>query len=158
MWPLIILVALPIVEIALFIVVGGAIGVLPTISLVILAAVFGMMLIRRQGVRALGQLQTSLEAGGDPRGPLAHGAMTVLAGVLLIIPGFLTDAIGLALLVPAVRRFLIRLGVSQATVRATGFVRTRQPQPQAPDVIDVDFEVVEEEPRRRGRSGWTQPH
>lgn len=158
MWLFLILVLLPILEIALFILVGGAIGVLPTIALVVLAAAVGMALVRREGFQALTRLQASIDRGEDPRGQIAHAAMVMLAGVLLIIPGFFTDAVGLLLLIPPVRDFLIRKGASRATVRATAFVRTRSAPPGPAEVIDADYEIVEEQPRNRGRSGWTQPH
>jgi UPF0716 protein FxsA len=153
------LLGLPFLEIAVFILVGGAIGVLPTLALVLLAAVAGMAVIRSQGVRALGRLQASLETGGDPSGPLAHGALIVVAGVLLIVPGFLTDATGLLLLVPGVRRWLIHQGASRATVRAASYVRSRGPGPREPlDTIDAEYEVVDEGAgQRRGSSGWTRP-
>jgi hypothetical protein len=57
-----------------------------------------------------------------------------------------------------VRTFLIRKGASRTTVRATAFVRPRQAPAPPVEVIDADYEIVEEEPRHRGRSGWTQPH
>jgi UPF0716 protein FxsA len=158
MWLFLILVLLPIIEIALFILVGGAIGILPTLALVVLAAVVGTALVRRQGFQALTRLQASIDRGEDPRGQIAHAAMIMLAGVLLIIPGFFTDAIGLLLLVPPVRAFLIRKGASRATVRATTFVRARSGAARPAEVVDVDYEVVDEEQRNRGRSGWTQPH
>ena len=66
--------------------------------------------MRWQGMRALDRLRASLEAGGDPVGPIAHGALILVAGMLLIMPGFFTDALGLLLLIPAVRAQLIRLG------------------------------------------------
>jgi len=158
MWFFLIFVGMPIVEIALFIKVGGAIGVLPTLALVVLSAVVGTALVRWQGMQALGRLKTSLEAGGDPRGPIAHGALILVAGLLLIAPGFFTDALGLLLLIPAVRAQLIRWGASKATVRAASFVRTGRPAPGPGDVIEADYEIVDEGPARRGRSGWTQPH
>jgi UPF0716 protein FxsA len=154
-------VLLPIVEIALFILVGGEIGVLPTIGLVILGAVVGSMVVRRQGVNAVRRLQQALEAGKDPSSPIANGALIMVGGVLLMLPGFLTDAIGILLLIPPVRAMLIRRGASGVTVRAATYVRpgrSRQPPPQSPDVIEAEYEVMDDEtPRRPGRSGWTRP-
>jgi UPF0716 protein FxsA len=149
---------LPIAEIAVFIVVGGAIGVLATIALVVLAAVAGVAVVRRQGLRTLGRLRESVEAGDDPSGPLAHGALIAIAGMLLVIPGFITDALGLLLLVPAVRAALIRRGAARTTVHVSGFARRGRPAASRPDTIEADYEVVEDSPRRPGTSGWTQPH
>ena len=91
-WLFLIFLGVPIIEIALFIKVGGAIGLLPTLAIVILTAIAGTALMRRQGLKALDQLRASLEQGGDPVGPIAHGALILVAGVLLLTPGFFTDA------------------------------------------------------------------
>lgn len=150
---------LPIAEIAVFIVVGGAIGVFQTLALVVLATVVGVGVVRMQGLQTLARLQTSVEAGDDPTGPLVHGALIAMAGILLIIPGFLTDMVGLLLLVPAVRKMLIRRGAARTTVRVSTFGRrTTRPATTPPETIDADYEVVEEGSRPRGGSGWTQPH
>ncbi len=156
-WLLLLFAAIPIVEIVLFIQVGGAIGILPTIALVVLSAVAGIAVVRRQGLQTLERLRQSMEAGGDPSGPLAHGALIAIGGMLLFIPGFFTDAIGLLLLLPPVRAALIRRGAARTTVHVSGFARRgRQPQPQ-PDTIEADYEVVDDGPQRHGNSGWTRP-
>jgi UPF0716 protein FxsA len=151
-WILPAVLAVPIVEIALFVEIGGLIGVWATLALVLLSAAAGVVLIRVQGVNALARLAASLETGHDPSGPLAHGALMLVAGVLLLVPGFFTDAVALLLLVPPVREALIRWGAARFTVRAAGFAHrpTRE-------VIDADYEVVEDPgPAARGRSGWTR--
>ena len=158
MWLLLILLALPIVEIALFIEVGGWIGLWPTLGLVLLSAGAGMALMRHQGLAALRRLQARLEDGGDPVGPIAHGALILLGGLLLLVPGFFTDALGLLLLIPAVRELLIRHGAARVTVRAARFGRSpSRPPPRSSEAIDAEYEVVEDAgPRRPGRSGWTR--
>lgn len=108
MWILLAFIAVPLIEIALFIQVGGAIGLWPTLLIVILTAVLGTIMIRSQGIAALGRLQSSFQNLQDPTEPLAHGAMILFAGALLLTPGFFTDAIGFALLVPQVRSLLFR--------------------------------------------------
>ncbi len=117
--PLFIL-ALPIIEIAVFILVGSKIGVLWTIALVILSAMAGSLLLRIQGFGALNRIRAELDAGRDPGRELAHGAMIMLAAVLLLIPGFVTDVIGLLLFIPPVRdvawRFLKRRIVVSGSV------------------------------------------
>jgi UPF0716 protein FxsA len=158
MWLALTFLLLPIVEIALFIKVGGLIGVLPTISLVVLAAVFGIGLVRQQGVNTLDQLSRDLENGRGGDG-LAHGALKVIAGFLLILPGFLTDAVALLLLVPPIRSLLIRWGASKVTVRAAGVVRRRPKQAWA-EPIDAEYEILDDEGlvrRHQPPSGWTRP-
>ena len=159
LWLFLIFIGVPILEIALFIKVGGLIGVLPTLGLCILSAVAGIALMRRQGLQAVERLRMSVESGGDPRGSIAHGALILVAGMLLVVPGFFTDALGLLLLIPPVRRLVIAWGGSRVTVQAAGMVRPRRAAAAAgPQTIDADYEVVEDAgPRRRGTSGWTRP-
>ena len=111
------LVAMPIVEIALFIQVGGWLGLWPTVAIVILTAAIGTVLLRAQGLAALGELQRQLGAGEDPSATLAHGAMILVAGVLLLTPGFFTDGVGFLLLLPPVRAAAIRFAVLHARSR-----------------------------------------
>ena len=83
-----ILVAVPIIEIALFIQVGGAIGMWPTLAIVVLTALAGTILLRSQGLATLNTLQNSVASGQNPMEPIAHGALILIAGVLLLTPGF----------------------------------------------------------------------
>lgn len=105
--PLFIL-ALPLLEIAGFVVVGQAIGALATVGLVVASTVAGSLLLRHQGLGVMARVRAETEAGRDPSRQLAHGAMIVLAAVLLIVPGFLTDILALLLLLPPVRDFAWR--------------------------------------------------
>lgn len=108
MWLLLPFVILPIVEIALFIQVGGIIGVLPTLLLVLLSAVAGVAVMRRQGVLAAMNVQRAMQEFRDPAKPMAHGALIMIAGVLLIVPGLFTSALGLLLLIPPLRELALR--------------------------------------------------
>jgi len=103
-----ILLIVPIVEIALFIEIGGAIGTWPTVGIVVLTALIGSILLRQQGLSALRSAEGRLIAGEAPGGLLAEGAMILFAGALLLTPGFFTDGVGFALLIPPVRRALWR--------------------------------------------------
>ena len=155
------LLMVPIVEIALFIQVGGAIGLWPTLAIVVLTAVLGTWLVRTQGRMALGQLQSSFSNLGDPTEPLAHGAMILVAGALLLTPGFFTDAIGFALLMPPVRMAVLRylrskVKVAQFTMGA-GMNTGRPPTGfSAEDIIDGDFEEVKPDNDPKAPSGWVE--
>ena len=104
MWLLLAFIAVPMIEIALFIRVGGIIGLWWTLLIVLATAVAGSYLVRNQGLRELSNLQRSFSELKDPTEPLANGAMILFAGALLLTPGFFTDVVGLSLLVPSVRR------------------------------------------------------
>ena len=106
--------ALPLMEIAVFIKVGEVIGVLPTVGLIILAAIIGLTIIRWQGISVLTQTQQSLGQNTVPVEPVVHGVFLFLAGVLLMIPGFLTDIMAFALLVPPIRLAVARYAMGRA--------------------------------------------
>lgn len=113
----IILVGVPIAEIALFITVGEQIGALPTILIIIATAVLGTALLRRQGAAAVRHLRADLDAGRVPAAAIGQAVTIAIAGLLLLTPGFMTDAVGFALFIPAVRRFLWRQISSSVKVR-----------------------------------------
>ncbi len=144
------LIGVPLIEIALFVTVGGAIGLWPTLACVLLSAIAGAALFRTQGLQALRRLQAAMERGEDPTGPLAHGALLLLSGALLLTPGFFTDAVGLALLFPAARAALIAWAGPRIAARAV--VRRGGPAPRAPGMdgpIDADYRDVTDEPPAR---------
>lgn len=94
---------LPFAEIAGFILVGQAIGVLATLGLVIATSMLGIFLLRQQGLGILRRISAESRDGGVPSRELVHAAMIVIAGFLLLLPGFITDIIGLLLFIPPVR-------------------------------------------------------
>lgn len=98
----------PLIEIATFIQVGGLIGVWPTIATVIITAVLGAWLWRLQGLSTLRSAQEALNRGELPVREISDGAFLLVAGALLLTPGFVTDAVGFALLIPPVRHVLAR--------------------------------------------------
>ncbi|MFY9209789.1 MAG: FxsA family protein [Aestuariivita sp.] len=146
----------PLIEIALFIQIGGAIGLWPTLAIVILTAVLGTWLVRTQGLMAMGQLRGSFAELRDPSEPLAHGAMILIAGALLLTPGFFTDAIGFLLLTPPVRIAVYNYVRARVTVRQFDMGPNPGQRPARGDIIEGEFEEVA--PRNPGAvpSGWTK--
>ncbi len=120
------LLLVPLVEIYFLIQVGSVIGVIPTIALVVFTALLGAMLLRFQGWTTLQRIRATLAQGQLPALELMEGVLLLLAGILLLTPGFLTDAVGFLLLVPPLRRVLIRWFLSRAELRS-------QPPPGATD-------------------------
>lgn len=118
-------VAIPIAEIWILISVGGIIGVVPTISLVVLTAIAGTALIRHQGMGLILKARQGLDRGEPPVGAVIDGAFLLVAGALLLTPGFLTDAIGFLCLVPIFRRsvaaWLWARYANRTTFGQTGF-------------------------------------
>ena len=135
-------VGIPIAEIALFIYVGGRIGLPATLVIIVLTAVVGSALVARQGAAAIAQVQNAFFEARFPSKELAHGAMIVVAGAFLVTPGFLTDAFGFLLLVPPFRE-IARLTVARRfagrwTIRSgpaatdAEWRNTRPPDPEPP--------------------------
>ena len=148
----------PLIEIALFIQVGGWIGLWPTLGIVVATAVAGTVLVRSQGSQALQRLRRSFDELRDPTDTLAHGAMILFSGALLLTPGFFTDAVGFALLVPGVRKF--PFAEAQAT-RGDPHRVGRKIRIGGPPIrwtatsLKGEYEVKDTSPRN-GPSGWTR--
>ena len=167
---LLIFIVLPLLELFVLIQVGSVIGAGWTVLLVILSAVLGVAVMRRQGMAALADLQSGMEDLRDPVRPIAHGVLIMLAGLLLIVPGFLTDAVGVALLIPPLRDWLLRrMGRRVVVVDQVqwGMGARRTEAGPGGRVIDAEYEVVEDEgptgagPQGKGGtsrppSGWTR--
>ena len=105
--PLIIFMLVPIVEMWILIEVGGWIGALPTIALVVLTASLGLSLLKRQGLSTLLSARRKMDEGSIPASELVSGVMIAVGGALLLTPGFVTDAVGFALLIPQTRQWLL---------------------------------------------------
>jgi UPF0716 protein FxsA len=112
--------ALPLLEIAGFVIVGRQVGALATIGLVLASSVAGALLLRHQGFGVMTRVRAEMDAGRDPSRQLAHGVMIVLAAILLIVPGFITDIFGLLLFLPPVRDLAWRM-LKGRIVLATNF-------------------------------------
>ncbi|WP_164736616.1 FxsA family protein [Pararhodobacter zhoushanensis] len=131
---LLLFIALPLIEIALFIAIGGQIGVGATLALILLSALLGASILRGQQARAVAMMQGGLRI--EPGTFLAQGAFRAFAGLLLILPGFLTDVVGLALLIPALQRAVVRAIGARATVSTAHVYRND-------DVVEGEFTVRE---------------
>ena len=155
MWLFLLFLAVPLIEIALFIQIGGLIGLWPTLGIVILTAIAGTYLVRSQGLSELNRLRGSLSDLNDPTEPLAHGAMILFSGALLLTPGFFTDAVGFLLLVPGVRAAVLRQIRARIKVQEFRYGPPPGQGPAGPDIIDADYEEIPPGPRD-GPSGWTR--
>ena len=98
----------PLLELFLLIRIGGAIGALPTVAIVVVTGRLGAALARREGIRAWGAVSEELSAGRVPAVELMHGLLVLIAGVLLVTPGVITDGLGFALLTRPIRTRLLR--------------------------------------------------
>ncbi len=140
-----VLLAIPLLEIAAFIVIGGQIGVFPTLAMVFLTAVIGSVLLRIQGFDLIDRIRRETERGRVPGRELVHGVMILVAGVLLLTPGFVTDTMGFLLFVPAVRDIGWNLVKDRIAVAGApgdfggGFGDARRPGGKTIDLDEDDF-------------------
>lgn len=159
---LLLFIAVPLLEIALLIKAGESFGFWPTFALIVFTAILGTVMLRWQGLTVLSRAGDAIRAGRMPIESVADGAFLLVAGALLLTPGIMTDCFGLALMVPAVRRWigtrLLRTLTQKAgldsdrdhpqeqhsgSARATGSrAGTRKPHDKPP-VIDADYEEID---------------
>ncbi|WP_394127461.1 FxsA family protein [Vibrio hepatarius] len=122
MFPILLLlfIFVPIIEIGLFIQVGGFLGLWPTIALVLITAFVGASLVRSQGLQTLMSVQNRLQQGELPAQQIFEGVMLAVAGVLLLTPGFMTDALGMLVLLPAPRAMIAKYLMGKMVVKSMG--------------------------------------
>jgi UPF0716 protein FxsA len=158
---LLILLCVPIVEVWVLIRIGRVLGLGPTIALLLLTGIIGAALARRQGFRVLGRIQECTARGETPALALLEGVLVFLAGVLLVIPGVISDCLGFLLLLPparawAARRLADAFGARVLIAGRGGNVsfrsearRSTPPSPVAGEIIDAEYREVTGEKARR---------
>jgi UPF0716 protein FxsA len=149
-------VAVPIIEITVIIKVGGLIGVWQTVALIVLTAAAGSALVRAQGFQVLARAQQSLDRGEFPAEAMVDGLALLVAGVLLLTPGFVTDVMGLVLLVPPARRviagWVLRNLLLRGHVHVHGGFGARRRRPEDDGVIEGEFREIPPDEISDGRN------
>lgn len=161
-------IVVPILELYVIIQVGGLIGIWPTLALLLLDAILGSLLLRHQGRGAWRRFNEALAQGRFPGKEVVDGLLIVIGGTLLLAPGFLTDIVGLVLLIPPtralVRAVLKRFTIGRFTVVGMGGGGFGQgggpfggggPNPDQPN-WDYDYDVTAEEEPTIGDGGERQ--
>ena len=154
------LIILPIIEIYLFIEIGGAIGSGWTLLLIVATAIYGMNAMRRQGLAVLAEAQMAQAAGRPPVAAAAHGLLILVGGGLLLLPGFFTDTIGILLLIGFIRLIVLEAVLGLVMPFMTKAVFTPQNRSHAnpdsaqngpenrdtgPQIIEADYRVNDDE-------------
>jgi UPF0716 protein FxsA len=103
---ILIFIVVPLIEILLLIEIGSRIGAFNTILVIVLTAILGASMMRQQGFTIMRNIQRDLSQGRMPTGELINGALVLVGGIVLLTPGFFTDAVGFILLIPATRGFI----------------------------------------------------
>jgi UPF0716 protein FxsA len=128
---------IPFAEIYLLLQVGGIIGALPTIFLVVFTAVLGAWLLKQQGFATFQRFQASLAQGEVPAYEMIEGPIILLGGALLLTPGFITDMLGFACLVPRLRRNIARYLIENRLIQTRGAVP--QARSSEKNVLEGEF-------------------
>jgi len=145
MLALVFLVGLPIVELLLLIQAGAAFGFWPTVGVVVGTAFLGVYMIRQQGMAAIRAAQVDRATGEVPVAAILTGIRLAFAGILLILPGFITDAMGLLLLIPGVSTNVISAAEWSGSFRFAqrrSYGNPRYGHGQSGDIVDADYEVI----------------
>ena len=139
---------IPLLEMVILIKVGGLLGVLPTVLLVVLTAVIGVILLRREGMATLGKVAEKLQQGEVPGTEMLEGIMLIIGGALLLTPGFATDFIGFVCLMPGLRRPLATRIIASGMFRSINIHFEQHSGQSAPQgkgrVFEGEFEAEPE--------------
>ncbi len=136
----------PLVELYVIVQVGQNIGLLPTIALLIAVSAVGTSLIKREGIKVYREFVAAIQRGEEPAEQMVHGVCLLAAGVLMLAPGFMSDAVSIALLVPPTRHFIVKLVLRRSAAKVT-VIRATHTGPivefkghigGSQDIIDVD--------------------
>ncbi len=133
----------PFVEIYLLLQIGGIVGILPTVFLVVFTAVLGAWLLRQQGFATWQRFQVSLAKGAIPAYEMIEGPILLVGGALLLTPGFFTDAIGFACLIPFTRRKLAKYIIENQLIKAQTGSPFGNTQAKNDNVIEGEFKKEE---------------
>jgi len=150
-------IVMPILEMVILIQVGSAIGAWYTVGLVLLTAVIGVNLLKRQGLSTLMRAQQKAQVGALPVSEIGEGLLLAVAGALLLTPGFVTDAIGFSLLMPGVRAVLAQKVAKRMMVSSNGgfqqsasYQSTYYEHTNSTDETVIDAEYTELKDQRKG--------
>ena len=132
----------PFAEIYLLLQVGGLIGALPTIFLVVFTAMLGAWLLKQQGLATFQRFQASLAQGEIPAYEMIEGPIILMGGALLLTPGFITDVLGLACLIPQLRRRIAQYIIENHLIQAvsSNFQQTKNAEK---NVLEGEFHKEE---------------
>lgn len=143
---ILLLLAVPAAEIFLFVKIGGMIGAWPTIGLILATAAIGGTILRIQGLRTLERARRQLANQQIPVVEIAQGAFLILAAILLLTPGFITDFLGALLLLPPLRHLIMIAVLRQLKTRASWHAAADQSAaPDGGPVIDGEYSEIKDE-------------
>lgn len=135
-------IGIPLLELSVLIDVGSEIGTFQVVGLTILTAVIGLQIVRHQGLKVMKEMQEATRSGEPAGTQLVHGFFIAVAGIMLFLPGFITDAIGALFLIPPVRTLIGTLIISRLAVKmhhSGSFHHQQQPSDDESEVLETEF-------------------
>lgn len=148
---LVLFIGLPLLEIYVLVEIGQVIGPLWTVALLLLVAALGSLLLRQQGLATLAKVQAALARGELPAGAILEGLVLLVAGVLMVTPGFVTDVMAFLCLLPPLRKGIVALLAHTLSLRVLGgggggTSRGPGAGPAGPQVLEGDYRVERDDP------------
>ncbi len=143
---LLLFIGIPVLELLIFLALGSKIGITSTLAIIVVTAILGAYLTKSQGLKALQKYQSALAEGRLPHEEVIDGVLILIAGAVLLTPGFLTDAIGFSLLIPPCRDVIKARTKARLKDRVTVAGEAMGAPPSShsgPRVINIDAEVVD---------------
>ncbi|MCU7814887.1 MAG: FxsA family protein [Candidatus Thiodiazotropha sp. (ex Lucinoma kastoroae)] len=144
---LLLFVGIPLVELYFLIKVGSQIGVLQTVFLTLFTAVLGGWMVRSQGFATFSRVREAMDRSEVPAFDMMEGAVLLVCGLLLLLPGFITDVVGFIFLVPPLRRWLLAAGLQNGGIMKPTQQNSEQPQKNETRVIEGEFQREDEKDR-----------
>jgi UPF0716 protein FxsA len=129
----------PFIEIYLLLQLGGIVGIIPTVLLVVFTAVLGAWLLRKQGFATWQRLQKNLAKGAVPAYEMIEGPILLVGGALLLTPGFFTDALGFACLIPQMRKKFAKYVIENHLINVQEGSPFQKPKPKEDNVLEGEF-------------------
>ena len=136
MWLFILFFTVPVIEIVLFIKVGSAIGLIPTVLVILITALAGTFFVKQQASQLFDLFKRKAGNLEDPSEPIGHGVLVLFAGALLLTPGFFTDVFGFLLLVPNFRYWVFRK-IEKRFIHIKSFNKEKPNQNET--IYDADY-------------------
>lgn len=133
----------PLIEIYFLIEIGSVLGAGFTIFMVVLTAIIGAALVRYQGFATLARAQGEMLKNRMPAMEVMEGALLLLAGTMLLIPGFFSDALGFILLISPLRQWMVRRFLKKRAVSIDGSVQSQHRQNEDKHIIDVEYKDLD---------------
>ena len=148
-WFFLIFIGIPLIEVMLFITIGKHIGLLNTISLIIITGIIGAILVKKQGITILNKALEEIKSNKIPIFSIFEGIAILIAGAFLLTPGFLTDTLGCVLLIPKTRNIIIKYITSYLEKRTIYKKNPKYDKNEEDKIVEGSFEEINDNEKKK---------